>query len=111
MAGHFSFFRRWETPCLRSRSTSPTPICWPSPTPTSSPFSCTASTSLTSKLKMALWRGPPWPVDLRWADWDAKGELAVVHNVEGHSRLEYPVGHVIYESRGWISHVRFSRHA
>lgn len=46
--------------------------------------------------------------DVQWADWDANGELAVVHSVEGHSRLEYPVGHVLYESAGWISHIRFS---
>src|SRR5262249_12921477 len=45
--------------------------------------------------------------DVRWADWDANGELAIVRPVEGHSRLEYPVGHVLYESSGWISHIRF----
>jgi eukaryotic-like serine/threonine-protein kinase len=46
--------------------------------------------------------------DVRWADWDPKGELAVVHHAEGRSRLEYPLGHVLYESGGWISHIRFS---
>ena len=46
--------------------------------------------------------------DVRWADWDANGKLAVVHYVEGHSRLEYPVGNVLYQSSGWISNVRFS---
>ena len=46
--------------------------------------------------------------DVRWADWDSSGKLAVVHNVDGHSRLEYPIGNVLYESRGWISNVRFS---
>jgi hypothetical protein len=46
--------------------------------------------------------------DVRWADWDGKGGLAVVHHAEGLSRLEYPVGHVLYESGGWISHIRFS---
>ncbi len=46
--------------------------------------------------------------DVRWADWDAQGGLAVVHYVEGHSRLEYPIGHVLYQSGGWISHIRFS---
>src|SRR5579862_2141738 len=49
--------------------------------------------------------------DVRWADWDAKGELAVVNYVDGHSRLEYPVGHVLYESGGWISNIRFSPHS
>ena len=46
--------------------------------------------------------------DVRWADWDAKGDLAVVHDFEGHSRLEYPMGHVLYQSAGWISNIRFS---
>lgn len=46
--------------------------------------------------------------DVRWADWDPVGRLAVVHYVEGHSRLEYPVGNVLYESGGWISNLRFS---
>ena len=46
--------------------------------------------------------------DVRWADWDNSGKLAVVHNVDGHSRLEYPIGNVLYESRGWISNLRFS---
>lgn len=43
-----------------------------------------------------------------WADWDAKGELAVVHHTQGRDRLEYPIGHVLYESKGWISHIRIS---
>jgi serine/threonine protein kinase len=43
-----------------------------------------------------------------WADWDASGELAVVHHSAGRDRIEYPVGHVLYESNGWISHLRFS---
>ena len=46
--------------------------------------------------------------DVRWADWDEHGELAVVHYVEGHSRLEYPIGNVLYQSGGWISSIRFS---
>ena len=46
--------------------------------------------------------------DVRWADWDADGALAVVHPFEGHSRLEYPVGNVLYQSGGWISNIRFS---
>ena len=46
--------------------------------------------------------------DVRWADWDASGKLAVVHYVDGHSRLEYPVGTVLHQSDGWISHIRFS---
>lgn len=46
--------------------------------------------------------------DVRWADWDRNGELAVVHHWNGRSRLEYPAGKVLYENTGWISHIRFS---
>jgi dipeptidyl aminopeptidase/acylaminoacyl peptidase len=46
--------------------------------------------------------------DVGWADWDPGGELAVVHDVSGRSRLEYPIGKVIYESGGWITNIRFS---
>ena len=47
--------------------------------------------------------------DVRWADWDDHGGLAVVHSVDGHSRLEYPIGKVLYQSSsGRISNIRFS---
>jgi len=46
--------------------------------------------------------------DVRWADWNAKGELAVVHYVDGHCRLEFPIDKVLYQSAGWISDIRFS---
>ena len=46
--------------------------------------------------------------EVRWADWDSHGELAVVHYVEAHSRLEYPIGQVLYQSSGMISQIRFS---
>lgn len=46
--------------------------------------------------------------DVRWADWDPQGQLAVVHYVESHCRLEFPIGNVLYQSNGWISHIRFS---
>jgi Tol biopolymer transport system component len=43
------------------------------------------------------------------ADWAPDGNaLAVVHVVNGQSRLEYPIGKVLYETAGWISHLRFS---
>jgi serine/threonine protein kinase len=45
--------------------------------------------------------------DVRWADWDAQGKVAVVHYLNGQSRLEYPIGHVLYQSGGWISDIRF----
>ena len=38
----------------------------------------------------------------------AHGKLAVVHYADGHSRLEYPIGNVLYQSTGWISNIRFS---
>ncbi len=46
--------------------------------------------------------------DVRWADWNSQGELAVVHHTNSRSRLEFPIGNVLYETAGWISHVRFS---
>ena len=46
--------------------------------------------------------------DVRWADWDPSGNLAVVRDVAGHSRLEYPIGKVLYQSSGSISNIRFS---
>jgi eukaryotic-like serine/threonine-protein kinase len=46
--------------------------------------------------------------DVPWADWDANGELAVVHHAQGSDRIEYPIGHVLYQSKGWISHLRLA---
>ena len=46
--------------------------------------------------------------DVRWADWDANGELAVVHHTQGRDQIEYPIGHALYQNSGWISHLRFS---
>jgi len=43
------------------------------------------------------------------ADWvPGQESLAVVHVVNGQSRIEYPVGKVLYETPGWISNLRFS---
>jgi eukaryotic-like serine/threonine-protein kinase len=43
------------------------------------------------------------------ADWTPGGDsLAVVHVVNGQSRIEFPIGKVLYETPGWISHLRFS---
>ncbi|MFZ0761202.1 MAG: protein kinase [Candidatus Sulfotelmatobacter sp.] len=43
------------------------------------------------------------------ADWAPGGEaLAVIHVVNGETRIEYPIGKVLYETAGWISHLRFS---
>jgi len=45
---------------------------------------------------------------VRAADWGPDGTPAVVHYIGGRSRLEYPIGKVLYETGGWISHIRFS---
>ena len=46
---------------------------------------------------------------VEWADWSPDGRtLAVVRSGGGKVRLEYPLGHVLYETSGWISHVRIS---
>jgi len=47
---------------------------------------------------------------VREADWAPDGsDLAVVRRVEGRERLEYPIGTVLVETTGYISHIRFSR--
>lgn len=43
------------------------------------------------------------------ADWSADGSgLAVTRSVDDRFRLEYPIGKVLYETEGYISHIRFS---
>jgi eukaryotic-like serine/threonine-protein kinase len=42
------------------------------------------------------------------AEWSPDGQLAVVRQVNGRTRLEFPVGKVLYENTGWISSPRFS---
>jgi serine/threonine protein kinase/Tol biopolymer transport system component len=43
------------------------------------------------------------------AAWSPDGkQLAVVHLVGSRERLEYPIGHVLYETNGWIADPRFS---
>jgi eukaryotic-like serine/threonine-protein kinase len=46
---------------------------------------------------------------IQWADWSPDGtNLAIVRDVNGRNRLEYPVGKVLYETGGWIGHPRIS---
>jgi Tol biopolymer transport system component len=61
--------------------------------------------------RMPVAGGAPREVltDIEYADWDANGNLAVVRSAAGKHRLEYPVGKVLYETPGWISHIRISR--
>ena len=42
------------------------------------------------------------------ADWSPDGQLAIVRRVGNRSRLEFPVGKVIYETIGWVASPRFS---
>ncbi len=47
--------------------------------------------------------------NVEWADWAPDGKtLAIVRGVAGKLRLEFPTGHVVYETTGWISHPRVS---
>ncbi|MGH9369650.1 MAG: protein kinase domain-containing protein [Thermoanaerobaculia bacterium] len=47
--------------------------------------------------------------DVQWADWAPDGSsLAVVRKEAGKTRLEYPIGRLLYETAGWISHPRVS---
>ena len=47
--------------------------------------------------------------NVQWADWAPDGtNLAVVRDVGGRNRLEFPIGKVLYETGGWISHPRIS---
>jgi serine/threonine protein kinase/Tol biopolymer transport system component len=54
--------------------------------------------------------GAPRPIAeaVEYADWAPDGSLAVVRRVGGKVRLEYPLGRILYESAGWISHPRIS---
>ncbi len=48
--------------------------------------------------------------DVFWADWSPDGQtLAIIKDVEGKSRLEYPIGKTIHSYSGWMSHPRVSR--
>jgi eukaryotic-like serine/threonine-protein kinase len=47
--------------------------------------------------------------DVQDADWSPDGKhLAVTRRVGNRSRLEYPIGKVLYEGAGWVSDVRVS---
>ena len=45
--------------------------------------------------------------DVEWADWSPDGtNVAIVHEVEGRKRLEFPLGKVLYQADGWIGNPR-----
>jgi Tol biopolymer transport system component len=47
--------------------------------------------------------------NIDWADWAPDGKtMAIVRDMAGRERLEFPMGHVLYETTGWISHPRVS---
>jgi hypothetical protein len=47
--------------------------------------------------------------DVTWADWSPDGtELAVVHEGPEGQRVEFPIGHVVHETRRNITHLRVS---
>ncbi len=67
--------------------------------------------SIGTLARMPLAGGAPREIleEVQWADWAPDGgSLAVVRNVAGRNRLEFPAGKVLYEAGGWISHPRVS---
>jgi eukaryotic-like serine/threonine-protein kinase len=63
--------------------------------------------------RMPLVGGAPREIleNVQWADWSPDGtQLAVVREMGGRNRVEYPIGKVLYETGGWMSHPRISRH-
>jgi eukaryotic-like serine/threonine-protein kinase len=54
--------------------------------------------------------GLPRPVleNVEYADWTPSGDLVAVRLVGGKRRVERPLGTVVYESAGWITHLRVS---
>lgn len=68
-------------------------------------------TSIGTLAQLPLAGGAPREMleEVQWADWSPDGtNLAVVRNVGGLNRLEFPIGKVLYETNGWISHPRIS---
>jgi serine/threonine protein kinase len=46
---------------------------------------------------------------VQWADWSPDGNSqAVVRDVGGRNRLEYPIGKPLYQTGGWVGHPRVS---
>jgi eukaryotic-like serine/threonine-protein kinase len=49
--------------------------------------------------------------DVTWADWTPDGsDIAIIRFTGRGDNLQFPIGKVIYQPRGWLSHVRFSPH-
>jgi serine/threonine protein kinase/Tol biopolymer transport system component len=61
--------------------------------------------------RMDLGGGAPRAVlqNIQGADWSPDGSgLAIIREMDGQSRLEYPVGNVLYQTGGYVSDLRFS---
>ena len=61
--------------------------------------------------RVPLGGGAPREVleNVQWADWSSDGtNFAIVRDMEGQNRLEYPIGKVLYKTAGWISNPRVS---
>jgi WD40 repeat protein len=61
--------------------------------------------------RAAILGGAARPVaeHVREADWTPDGsDVAIVRRVDGRERLEFPIGKVLYDTSGYISHIRFS---
>jgi len=59
--------------------------------------------------RVPLGGGAPREVleNVQWADWSPDGaNFAVIREFGGVSRLEYPIGKVLYQTGGWLSHPR-----
>ena len=59
--------------------------------------------------RVPLGGGAPREVleNVQWADWSPDGtNFAVIREFAGVSRLEYPIGKVLYQTGGWLSHPR-----
>ena len=47
--------------------------------------------------------------DVQWADWAPDGaSVAIVREAVGRNRMEFPIGKSLFETPGWISHLRVS---
>jgi len=67
--------------------------------------------SVGTLARVGIAGGAPRPIanNIYEADWSPDGkQLAVVRGSEGGYRIEFPIGKTLYESSGWMSHLRFS---
>jgi eukaryotic-like serine/threonine-protein kinase len=68
-------------------------------------------TQVGTLARMPINGGDPRDVldGVQWADWSPDGkQLAVVRDVGGKNRLEFPIGNVIHETPGWMGNPRVS---